>query len=238
MGDVRLAIDTATTRLSVALDLPGHDPVRYRVDGHRQHAAALLPLIEKGLVELGAVLADVGTVALADGPGSFTGLRVGAAVGKALGRAGGARLVVAPSLLVRAAGLAGQRTEAVLAVSDALRGEVYAGVWQFHAGSIVELLAPGTLDVEALHLLPVVDRAVGEAPANVLTALAARGLELISPCLPSATVLLGLIDREGGCREIEDLESWEPVYGRPAEAQAKWERSHGRTLPDSPGRLG
>lgn len=238
MGEVRLAIDTATSRLSVALDRPGHDPVLYTVDGHRQHAAALLPLIDKGLAELGADVAAVVTVALADGPGSFTGLRVGTAVAKALGRGGGARLVVAPSLLVRAAGLAGQRPETVLAVSDALRGEVYAGVWRFNAGCIVELLAPCTLDVDALAALPEVDRAVGEAPANVLAALAAGGLELISPGFPSAAVLLDLIDREGGCREIADLESWEPVYGRPAEAQAKWERKHGRTLPDSPGRLG
>ncbi len=65
----------------------------------------------------------------------------------------------------------------------------------------------------------------------------ARGLHLVTPGLPSAVTLLELMDRDGGCREIIAPDAWEPEYGRPAEAQAKWERTHGRTLPDSPDRI-
>src|SRR2546426_951348 len=51
---------------------------------------------------------------------------------------------------------------------------------------------------------------------------------------PAATMLLALVDREGTGRAIEDPVTAEPVYGRPAEAQARWEARHGRPLPDSP----
>src|SRR5437879_3972586 len=50
---------------------------------------------------------------------------------------------------------------------------------------------------------------------------------------PGATQLLALLEREGAGRVIEGSATAEPVYGRPAEAQARWEASHGRPLPDS-----
>ncbi len=238
MAEVRLAMDTATTRLSVALALPGRPPVVRTVDGPRQHAAALLPLIDQGLAELGATANDLRTVVLADGPGSFTGLRVGAAVAKALSRAGAVRLFTAPSLLVRAAGLKGAQDRSVLAVSHALRGEVYAGIWRFQSDRITTLVSPRAMDLQGVLALAPVDQAIGEAPEAIGAALQARGLLLVTPGLPSAVTLLDLMNREGGCHEITAPVAWEPEYGRPAEAQAKWERIHGRTLPDSPGRIG
>ena len=237
MADVSLAMDTASTRLSVALVRPGHPPVVHTVDGPRQHAAALLPLIDQGLAELGATADELRTVVLADGPGSFTGLRVGAAVAKALSRAGAVRLFTAPSLLVRAAGLEGAQGRSVLAVSHALRGEVYAGIWRFESGRITTVMTPRAIDAQGVLVLAPVDQAIGEAPEEIGAALRARGLHLVTPGLPSAVTLLELMDRDGGCREIIAPDAWEPEYGRPAEAQAKWERTHGRTLPDSPGRI-
>jgi hypothetical protein len=47
--------------------------------------------------------------------------------------------------------------------------------------------------------------------------------------------LLELAALEGALHDVPDAALWEPAYGRPAEAQAKWEREHGRRLPDSPG---
>ena len=237
MADVRLAMDSATTRLSVALARPGHPPVVHTVDGPRQHAAALLPLIDQGLAELGATADQLRTVVLADGPGSFTGLRVGAAVAKALSRAGAVRLFTAPSLLVRAAGLEGAQGRSVLAVSHALRGEVYAGIWRFESGRITTVMAPRAIDAQGVLVLAPVDQAIGEAPEEIGTALRTRGLDLVTPGLPSAVTLLELMDCDDGCREIIAPDAWEPEYGRPAEAQARWERTHGRTLPDSPGRI-
>jgi hypothetical protein len=52
---------------------------------------------------------------------------------------------------------------------------------------------------------------------------------------PGAASLLWLAARPGVART---LDPWaEPEYGRPAEAQVKWEERHGRPLPDSPSRF-
>ena len=51
-------------------------------------------------------------------------------------------------------------------------------------------------------------------------------------------MLLDLVGRPGGAVRVEPVEGWQPVYGRPAEAQARWETAHGRPLPDSIGSPG
>src|SRR5262245_29051820 len=94
-----LALETATDRASVAVGASEAQAVERNVSGARRHAASILTLINSALAEAGVTLDDLTAVVVADGPGSFTGLRVGAAVAKALVQARGLRLWTAPSLL-------------------------------------------------------------------------------------------------------------------------------------------
>jgi tRNA threonylcarbamoyladenosine biosynthesis protein TsaB len=235
-----LAIETATDRASVALGVPGADPLEENVAGARRHAAALLPMIQSLLRRAGASLDDLTGIVLSDGPGSFTGLRVGASVAKALVQARNLPLWVAPSLLVRAAGVA-RADEMVLAVAGALRGEVYAAAYRFLPGRIHTELAPSVRRPDELvqgGFTPAV--VVGEAPADILAVLESWiGRPVIGPPegAPHATRLLALVGG-GGARRVDAVSEWEPVYGRPAEAQARWEMAHGRPLPDSVGSPG
>jgi len=236
-----LAIETATDRASVALGVPGADPLEENVAGARRHAATLLPMIQSLLRRAGASLDDVTGIVLSDGPGSFTGLRVGASVAKALVHARRLPLWVAPSLLVRAAGVA-QADEVVLAVAGALRGEVYAAAYRFLPERIHTELAPSVRRPDELvhgGFTPAV--VVGEAPADIIAVLEGWvDRPVIGPPdgSPQATRLLALVGRAGGARRADAVAEWEPVYGRPAEAQARWEMAHGRPLPDSVGSPG
>ena len=207
--------------------------------GARRHAAALLPMVSRALSRRGLTLDDVGALALSDGPGSFTGLRVGAAVAKALVQARRIPLYAAPSLLVRAVGAAPHDGTLVLAVSDALRGEVYAGGFRLASRQVTVELVPGVRRPEQLaELLPRPAHLVGDLPPAV-GATIERWAE--QPLLRSpegaarASALLELVGWAGGARRLEDVTSWEPEYGRPAEAQARWETAHGRPLPDPAG---
>jgi tRNA threonylcarbamoyladenosine biosynthesis protein TsaB len=238
-----LALDTATDRASVALGSPGQRSpvVAEHLSGARRHAAAILPLIQELLRRTGSTLDDLQGIVLSDGPGSFTGLRVGASVAKALVHARRLQLWTAPSLLVRAAGVA--RTDAlVLAVSNALRGEVYAAAYRFTADAIRTEMIPSVRrpeDIVAGTIRP--DIVVGEAPAPAVSLLEQWvGSPVIGPPegAPHAARLLELMDRPGGAHEVEAVTHWEPLYGRPAEAQARWETAHGRPLPDSVGSPG
>jgi tRNA threonylcarbamoyl adenosine modification protein YeaZ len=234
-----LALETATDRASVAIGEQAEDAVEESLNGARRHAGALLPMIQQVLRRRGVTLDRVTGVVVSDGPGSFTGLRVGASVGKALARARGLPLYTAPSLVVRAAGVAGAGRSLVLAVSDALRGDVYAAAIRWEPGRIRTELEPGVWRPEALAELDLApDALVGEAPPAAITVLERwAGREIIRPPegAPGALGLIGLVAVEGGAREVDDAQAWEPVYGRPAEAQARWELAHGRPLPDSVG---
>jgi tRNA threonylcarbamoyl adenosine modification protein YeaZ len=212
-----LAFDTATDRASVALGTGGAAIERH-ADGARGHARQLLPMIDELLQEAGRLLTDLDGVIVADGPGSFTGLRVGASVAKALHDAAGLSLFTAPSLLGCA--LAGSDLgQPVLVTSNALRGDVFAAVYSFEDGAVQTLHAPSVVRQADAALL-----CGGAAELEVMPADARRLIQLV-----------GWTD---GLALIENVAAWAPTYGRPAEAQAQWERIHGRALAHPPSLAG
>jgi tRNA threonylcarbamoyladenosine biosynthesis protein TsaB len=233
-----LAVDTATDRASVALGPAAADAVEEEVAGARRHAAALVPMVDRLLHRRGITLDALTGLAVSDGPGSFTGLRVGAAMVKALAAARGLPVRTAPSLMVRAAGVA-RPGATVLAVADALRGDVYAGLYRFHPGWVETVVAVGVQRPELLaERAPIPDLLVGEVPPPIASGFEAwAGRTMIRPPegAPHARMLIALCALAGGAGRVA-ADSWEPEYGRPAEAQARWETAHGRPLPDSLGR--
>ena len=235
---ILLALETATDRASVAVGPSEAEAVETSLSGARRHASSLLPMVKTVLAKAGLTLDDLTAVVVSDGPGSFTGLRVGAAVAKALIQARGLRLWTAPSLLVRAAG-AGTLDATVLAVSDALRGDIYAAAYRLGSDRIVTELAPTVCRPEDLEVrIGRPTLIVGDVPAPARQSLEQWSGRPVVPSpigAPDATRLLGLVGRMGGAREIADPAGWEPEYGRPAEAQARWEMAHGRSLPNSVG---
>jgi tRNA threonylcarbamoyladenosine biosynthesis protein TsaB len=236
-----LAMDTATDRASVAVGVAGAEPLEESISGARRHAASLLPAIQALLRRAGASLDHLEGIVLSDGPGSFTGLRVGASVAKALVHARGLPLWIAPSLLVRAAGA--PATEGmVLSVANALRGDVYAAGYRFFPDYVETELSPSVQRPSELLASGLQPRlAIGEAPPEILATLERWiGRPVIGPPegAPRAARLLQLVGRRGGAVRVEAVRDWEPVYGRPAEAQARWEIAHGRRLPDSVGSTG
>jgi tRNA threonylcarbamoyladenosine biosynthesis protein TsaB len=127
-----LAIETATDVCSVAL-LDGGRPVGLaEVLRPRAHAALLAPLIRDVLAQAERSVGDLTAIAVSAGPGSYTGLRIGASTAKGLAYVNGAALVAVPSLEALAFG-----AQDVLAEDDLLvaafqsrRDEVYAAAFR------------------------------------------------------------------------------------------------------------
>ena len=221
-----LAIDTATDRASVAVGQAAAVLAEETIIGARRHASQVLPMVKACLERAGASLQGLEGILLADGPGSFTGLRVGASVAKALARVRPVPVWVAPSLLVCAAGLQAGAGETVVAASDALRGELFVAAYRFEPNQVITVLGPTVRRLtDLLAALPPSARFCGPAAPKLGA----------PPTWPVASELFGLFAR-GGVHLVADITTWEPTYGRPAEAQAKWEREHGRPLDHSPGR--
>jgi tRNA threonylcarbamoyladenosine biosynthesis protein TsaB len=188
-----LAFDTATRATAVALldEAAGielelrDDPAPGRRPGH---TARLMPLIAEVLGQAGYGWPDVDLLAVGTGPGTFTGLRIGVATARALARARDLPLVgvsTLQSLAVAAADTA-RRAEhdAVLAVLDARRREVFSAAWPIdppHGDAILDprAMSPAALAEAATELgssrLAVGDgavefRAVLERPGTVIPA--------------------------------------------------------------------
>ena len=237
-----LAIDTATEIGSVAVGGGGGPPERVvsarSMRGARQHAAQIVPLIQEVLEESGVQLARISGLVVGDGPGSFTGLRIAWAVAKGLAQERELPLVAVPSLLGAAHAAAGGQAGPIIACFDALRGQVFAAIYRFFPGRVETVVAPGLFEVRELaQIAPLPDRpllAVGDGAqryaAEILdwTGRLPVGLDAVPPLAASLLTLSAL---ETARRTLDA--SSEPIYGRPAEAQVKWEARHGRPLPHS-----
>lgn len=120
-----LALDTATTQATVALCRD----TTLLAEASREvttHSAGLLELIDGVLARGGLALEAVDAIVCGQGPGSFTGLRIGLATAKGLCLAAGKPLLVVGSLLALARAVLAESTKGTLALLDAGRGEVYA----------------------------------------------------------------------------------------------------------------
>ena len=125
-----IALDSSGLVASVAVLEDGILLAEYSVNYKKTHSQTLLPMLDEiaGMTELDKTSIDA--IAVAAGPGSFTGLRIGSATAKGLGLALGKPIIEVPTLagmaynLPYAAGL-------VCPVMDARRQQVYNGIYRF-----------------------------------------------------------------------------------------------------------
>lgn len=213
MSLIYLALDTATQEPSLALGTPEAPGAEVRIAHQHDLSRAVDGIVAMLLARNGIGAAEVAGVVLADGPGSFTGLRIGAAFAKGWCGARRVPLLVAPSLLGAAcrgarlaqgggegAALGGGRSgRVVLATYDALRGEVYRAVYAIEPSRITVLVPPGVAPAAA----PLEGTELGSTPT--LRAEAAHA---------SAAELLSLVGDPAGPAVVADPISWEPAYGR------------------------
>ncbi len=104
-----------------------HDPAPGERPGH---GPLLLALAHELLEEAGLAFSDVDRIAVGLGPGGFTGLRIGVATARALAQSSDAELTGVSTLQALASAARPAPGQAVLAVVDARRGEVFAAGWR------------------------------------------------------------------------------------------------------------
>src|SRR3989442_6544696 len=103
-GGIWLALDTATEIASVAAGRPPVAQSGAHVQGARRHAAEIIRLVDFALSRLSIRPADLDGLVVGDGPGSFTGLRIGWAAAQRLAHQTGLELPAISSLIAPAAG--------------------------------------------------------------------------------------------------------------------------------------
>ncbi len=216
MSDVlTLALEAATSSGSVAV-LRGAELLAEREVAMRGSAdERLLPAIDAALTEAGFTTRELGRIVCGAGPGSFTSLRVSAALAKGIAFAHSLPLYAVPSLALVAADPA-LVDGSYFAVIDALRADLFAAEYE-RVGDRVTEVAPARL-VARTEL-------VREAESRRATVIGPAEQPHTFPRAANVVRLGASLDREP-----VSLAAWEPDYGRLAEAQVTWERAHGRPL--------
>ncbi len=125
-----LALDSSGLVASVALMEDDNLIAEYTVQYKKTHSQTLLPMLEEiaRMVEL--ELSTVDAIAVAAGPGSFTGLRIGSATAKGLAFALNKPIVPVPTVDGLAYQMYGARA-LVCPIMDARRSQVYTGIYEF-----------------------------------------------------------------------------------------------------------
>ena len=218
---ITLALDASTYVGSVCVTRGDEVLASHTVAMRDARSERLMPAVADVLARAALAVGAIDRIVCGEGPGSFTSLRIAASIAKGIAVAADRPLYALSSLALMVAAvdppLAPGHYAAVL---DALRGEYYVAECLVGDGGRVT-------DVGEVAL-------VGR---EEVAALAGRGRRLVgdergSVGAPSARGVLRcetLLARDGPV----DLRAWEPRYGRVAEAQRRWEATHGRSLSDA-----
>ncbi len=219
-----LAVDTSTDVAGVALAEAETILAEISWRGRAAHSSLLLPAIERLLFTSGVTAAEIEQLAVAIGPGSFSGLRVGISAVKGLSMALDIPVAGIGTLDVMAWQVS-PLSAAVLAVLPAGRGQVYAALYkgqgpEWHPAQPPQILSPD----EAVSLA---DGALlaGEAADEVAGAAEQRGREpRIAPGAwnvrrPGFLAELGRLYFQSG--QSDQRHQLEPLYLRRSAAEEK-----------------
>jgi tRNA threonylcarbamoyladenosine biosynthesis protein TsaB len=235
-----LALDTTTRSGSVAVVERDRVVEERAGDGSRTHALRLPAEVIAVLEAHALTLAEVDLFAVASGPGSFTGLRIGIATIQGLAFVGGKRVVGVSALeaLARAASLDLPPGATIAAVMDAHRREVFTAVYR--AGDSDRFAPGGMVEVEAVtvgELARAVDRwtSMPGGPVYCVGDGAVLHADALARILPSAVVLpppllAGVIGRMAVRRAADAVAPADlrPVYVRRPDVELARERNASR----------
>ncbi|MBR5056772.1 MAG: tRNA (adenosine(37)-N6)-threonylcarbamoyltransferase complex dimerization subunit type 1 TsaB [Bacteroidales bacterium] len=132
---VILMIETSTEWCSVAVSEGETIVARRLTQTGRQHASLLAPFVDEVLKEAGLKASDCDAVAVSEGPGSYTGLRVGVSTAKGLCFGAGIPLLAVGTLKVLAMQGAG-KADFIVPMIDARRMEVYCAIFDGNGAEI------------------------------------------------------------------------------------------------------
>lgn len=128
-----LGLDSSGLVAGVAVLEDDNLLAEYTVNYKKTHSQTLLPMLDEIAKMIELDLNTIDAIAVAGGPGSFTGLRIGSATAKGLGFALNKPLIQIPTVEGLAYNLWNNR-DLVCPLMDARRNQTYTGLYAFHQG--------------------------------------------------------------------------------------------------------
>jgi len=125
-----VALDSSGLVASVAILEDNLLIAEYTINYKKTHSQTLLPMLDEITKQIDLDFETIDRIAVAKGPGSFTGLRIGSATAKGLGLALQLKIVGIPTLHALAYNLYGS-SQVICPIMDARREQVYTGIFTF-----------------------------------------------------------------------------------------------------------
>ncbi|WP_040659464.1 tRNA (adenosine(37)-N6)-threonylcarbamoyltransferase complex dimerization subunit type 1 TsaB [Oscillibacter ruminantium] len=195
------------------------------------HSRTLMPMVESMLKNADLRMEELGAVAVAVGPGSFTGIRIGVAAAKGLAFAAGLPAAAVSTLEAMALGLA-HMDGLIVCAMDARRSQVYNALFEAKDGILTRLTEDRAIGLselaEELRNNPRPKIAVGDGGTLCQAALTQAGVSCaLAPqrLLHQNAVGVALAAEElAAAGKLTTAQALSPVYLRPAQAERLQDR--------------
>jgi len=222
-----LAIDSSNMTMGVALVNGEGTLAELITNVNKNHSVKLMPAIEQLMKETGLSSHNLDRIAVAIGPGSYTGVRIGVTIAKTLAWTLQIELVAISSMAILAQN--GQFFEGVVCpLIDARRGQVYTGLYGFSSNKMNRVKEDRIVLIDDwLEILKDIDKPIlflgQDVKLHQMTIEEQLGKQAVfakstdNQPRPSELGLLGMIGEP-----VEDIHGLVPTYLRLAEAETKW----------------
>lgn len=213
-----LCLETSAKACTVALGQNGACLASLEAEGEMMHSKTITLLIERLLAEQGHSIKDIAAVAVSQGPGSYTGLRVGASCAKGLCFAQDIPLISIPTLEIIAAEYSAEALEddiRLIPMIDARRMEVYYNIYDTHLHTEQETT---NLVIDALSFDKLKGAKLlfcGDGAHKMSEYLDGRTGWKIQPSYAKASTMTTLAQRKLESGLIEDTAYYVPFYLKP-----------------------
>ena len=230
-----LGFDSSGMVASVAIVEDDILVAEYSVNYKKTHSQTLLPMFDEvaGMTELD--LDSVDAIAVAAGPGSFTGLRIGMSTVKGLGLALDKPVVAVPTCHALAYNLWGS-DKLICPILDARRNQVYTALYEFKNEEMITLKEQDAMDIDTLIDI------INEMERDVI--FVGDGIPVFKECIKEkikykaffapahlnrqragSVAALGMIYMSSG--KVENADDVKPVYLRKSQAEREREEKNG-----------
>ena len=213
-----LSIETSTSVCSVAVHREGSIVALSQYFVEKSHSSILTPLIEETLQHSGIKIEDLSAVAISEGPGSYTGLRIGTSTAKGICFALDIPLIAVNTLLSMAheVNLFNQNKALLCPMLDARRMEVYSLVTDADLNIIQETL-PIIIDEESFKATLAGNEVLffGNGSEKCSSVIRSGNAVFLKEIHPSAKNIGALAWKAFEQKSFVDLAYFEPFYLKP-----------------------
>lgn len=213
-----LCLETSGKACSIALSHHGQVVASKEAEGEWSHSRAITILIQQVLDQIGIQMKELEAVAISQGPGSYTGLRVGASCGKGICYAQEIPLISIPTLEIIAVETISDHLledEMVVPMIDARRMEVY---YNIYTSDLIQTRETTNLVIEESSFESFASEKLvfcGDGAHKMAEIAAENDLWRVLPSYAKASAMAGSAYDKLMLKEFEDVAYYVPFYLKP-----------------------